>query len=351
MTGNLSNAASWPQFLEAMPAERTTCARVILAIAMPRAIEAACLAALLACVSQGQTAAPLSFEVASVKPSKPPVIGESYNSHFDGRGIDAHRFTLRMCITNAYGVKDFQVSAPAWLSDERYDIVAKVPAGTKSDQVPEMLQTLLAERFKLQIHRETKEFPGFDLVVGKNGPKLALAAPGAPDAPEAPYGPRSPLPRHGTRTSPLPGGGGKLQARGIKMDKLARTLSTLLGRPVTNMTELPSRYDPSFEFTRSDEREGGLVQRIGGPPPEPPPGSEDGASVFATIQNPGLELVSRKVPLEVIVVDHAEKTPTENRSSAALSVRAPRWRPPPDRQLRNPSTATLAHSPGARECR
>jgi len=280
---------------------------------MPRAIEIACLAALLASLSAGQTAAPLSFEVASVKRADPPVIGESHSSRFSGKGVDAHYIPLRICITYAYGVKDFQVSAPAWMSYEMYDIVAKPPAGTKSEQdVREMLQTLLAERFKLQVHRETKEFQGFALVVGKDGPKLAAEAPDDPDAPITRNDPRGRLPRDSYRTSSLHGGGGKFEARGMNMDGLAGVLSRLLGRPVANTTELPDRYDLSFEYSRDDAQGGGLIGVVGGPPREPPAGSDPGTSVFKSIQKLGLRLEPRKVPLEVIVVDHAERKPTKN---------------------------------------
>src|SRR5208283_5325729 len=150
--------------------------RVILMMFMPRAIHTACLAAMLVCISAGQTGNPLSFEVASVKLARPLVPGESRGTK---RGIDRIELqyaTLRNCIVYAYRVKDFQVSAPAWLDDLHYDIVAKGPAGTRPDHLQEMLQTLLAERFKLQIHRETKEVAGLALVVGKDGPKFEKAA-------------------------------------------------------------------------------------------------------------------------------------------------------------------------------
>jgi uncharacterized protein (TIGR03435 family) len=77
----------------------------------------------------------------------------------------------------AYHVKDFEVSAPARLGEERYDIIAKSPEGSRPTQMAEMMQTLSAEQFKMQIHRKTKEFPGGSLVVAKDGPKLTRTAP------------------------------------------------------------------------------------------------------------------------------------------------------------------------------
>jgi uncharacterized protein (TIGR03435 family) len=248
---------------------------------MQRSIDIAWLAALLACASAGQTAAPLSFEVASVKPAEPPVSGQFRATVNDGDRVDLY-ITLRNCITLAYRVKDNQVSAPAWLNHAWYDIVAKRPAGTGNEQVPEMMQTLLAERFKLAIHRETKEFAGFALVVGKNGPKLAKAAPDGA------------VRRSSGRMSATPGEGGKFEDHAITMDRLADALPRILGQPVVNATQLAGEYDVSFEYAPLAA------------------GSDLGVSIFKSIQDLGLKLEPRKIPLDIVVVDHAEQTPTGN---------------------------------------
>jgi len=117
----------------------------------------------------GQTAAPLSFEVASVKPAAP---GQWRESKAGVDRIDFPNATLRYCIAFSYDLKEYQISGPSWLGELRYDIVAKGPVGTRRDQLPGMMQVLLAQRFGLQAHNETKEFSVFALVVGKNGPKL-----------------------------------------------------------------------------------------------------------------------------------------------------------------------------------
>ena len=89
---------------------------------------------------------------------------------------------MKNVLTNAYGVKGFQISGPGWLDSERYDIVAKLPRGATKAEFMVMLQNLLAERFKLTLHREKKDLPMYALVVGKNGPKLkeSVEDPAAP---------------------------------------------------------------------------------------------------------------------------------------------------------------------------
>ena len=90
-----------------------------------------------------------------------------------GRGADFSGASLASFISRAYRVRSFQISGPQWMNTTRFDIFAKLPGGASPDQVLEMLQTLLAERFRLVLHRESKEFPVYMLVVGKEGPKLA----------------------------------------------------------------------------------------------------------------------------------------------------------------------------------
>ena len=144
---------------------------------MIRNISVAGAAMLAACVCWSQPATP-SFEVASVKPSAPSAQWRESKAGVDR--IDFPNATLRYCIAYAYGLKEYQVSGPSWLSELRYDIVAKGPEGTLHDQLPDMMQALLAERFQLELHDETKEFSVFALTVGKNGPKLK-ASPPEPD--------------------------------------------------------------------------------------------------------------------------------------------------------------------------
>jgi uncharacterized protein (TIGR03435 family) len=248
-------------------------------------------AGFVAASAYGQTAAPLSFETASVKPSGPLHLrpGESVGTSTGFDRVSFPYVALRYCIAYAYRVGDFQISGPAWLGDQHYDIVAKGPAGTVPKQLPEMVQTLLAERFKLQFHRESKEFAGLGLVVGKTGPKLEKAAGGC-----------TPL----ISVSPPLFKGGRVEGDCSSLEMLAVNLSIVLGRPVANMTRLTGQYNFVVEVSRDDTNSGSTR-----PPVD---GIEAGVSVFTSIEKLGLKLEARKIPLDVIVVDHVEKTPGEN---------------------------------------
>jgi hypothetical protein len=142
-------------------------------LAMLRAIMGAGLVVFACCAALAQT-----FEVASVKPAAPITGNRIMVMMRGGPGtpdpgqITYTNVSLQNVLINAYGVKGFQISGPGWLDSERYDIVAKVPRGATKEQFMGMLQNLLAERFKLTLHREKKDLPMYALVVGKNGPKL-----------------------------------------------------------------------------------------------------------------------------------------------------------------------------------
>jgi uncharacterized protein (TIGR03435 family) len=246
-----------------------------------------------------QTTAPLSFEVASVKPATPLKPGESRGTRFKRDGIDFYT-TLRYCISYAYGVKDYQVSAPSWLRDTTFEIIAKAPAGATREQFPEMIRTLLAERFKLQVHRETKDLDGFALVVTKDGPKLTPAT-AKPDSAGRVF-------TFQTRMSP--GGNGTIDYKANSMAALARNLASLIGRPVLDETGLEGTYSLMLEYNQYDSAGGNAFRVVGGTPP--PPDAEPGVSIFTSIQKYGLKLEPRRVPGDVIVVDRIEKTPTEN---------------------------------------
>ena len=120
-----------------------------------------------------QSPEPPAFEVASVKPNRSG--GGSTHSDSDNGRITCVNMSLKRYIARAYGVREDQISAPDWLATERFDLVAKASSSVNSDTLMQMLQTLLAERFKLVVRRESKELPVYALVVAKNGPKLEKA--------------------------------------------------------------------------------------------------------------------------------------------------------------------------------
>jgi uncharacterized protein (TIGR03435 family) len=231
------------------------------------------------------------FEVASVKVST-DISGHSGTDR-EGHNLRMQNATLRTCIALAYGVTLPQVVGPEWLDSTGYDIDAKGAAGTEK-QVPQMLQALLAERFKLALHRDTRELAVYALVVAKGGIKMEKAKEGGP---------------RGTTNSSTSGSRGNMTAQGVTMAKVANVLSGArfgLDRPVLDQTGLDDVYD--FTLTWTPERPGEArreetrTEERNAPPP-----------LLAALQEQlGLKLEPRKAPIEVLIVDHAEKIPTEN---------------------------------------
>ena len=229
-----------------------------------------------AALAQSAGARP-AFEVASVKPNT----SGTRHSHTQTSAsrLSMTNVTLQRCIENAYNIKSFLLSGPGWLDSERFDITAKVPAGSSEREFGAMLQTLLADRFKLAVHREPKTLSGYALLVGKGGPKLQEVAAG--------------------QKSSMNSENTKLTAQSASMVKLAEFLAGVLDGPVVDMTELAGAYDFNLEWV-SDES----TATAGGPA---------GPSLFTALQEQlGLRLRSQKVPVEILVVDHAEKVPKEN---------------------------------------
>jgi uncharacterized protein (TIGR03435 family) len=255
------------------------------------------LAGALASGALAQTAKLPSFEVASVKPAAPCCApGQWRESKVLDDRIDFRYVTMRYCVAAAYRLKEYQVSGPAWINEARYDILARAAEETRKEQLPEMLQALLAERFKLEIHREKKEFDVFVLGVGKNGPKLTESPAETANQGGAAYG-----------ISMTGGGVGRLECKRANMTSFAATLPRFVGRPVVDQTGLTGRYDFDLEFSPDDMK----GMRVEAPPPGMPT-AEFGMSIYTSIQKVGLKLEGRKMPLDAIVVDRGEKTPIEN---------------------------------------
>jgi uncharacterized protein (TIGR03435 family) len=232
-------------------------------------------------------AGPRSFEVASVKRSPPPS-GNGINSsmRLDPGRLTCNNVSLKKLIYESYAVKDYQVSGPDWLNTEIYDITATLPPGVSRDDVLLMLQTLLAERFKLTLHRDAREMPVYALVVGKGGSKLQ----------EVEFARGSTSASHG-----------KLVATTIPIRNFTEFLSRQTGRPVLDMTGLKGFY--SFSLNYTPEEALSVPEPGSGPIAE----SAVGPTLLNAIQEQlGLKLEARKAPVEILVVDHAEKIPTEN---------------------------------------
>jgi uncharacterized protein (TIGR03435 family) len=238
----------------------------------------------------GQAAPAPSFEAASVKPSKDGPDSGSGITTTKGR-ISARNVTLKRCVRGAYGIEEAQVlGGPKWVDEARYDIEARAAGPAGDHELMMMLQSLLAERFKLAFHRETRALPGYALVLGKGGLK---AKPSEPDA--------------DSRTSSR---WGIIEGAGCDMAHLALKLSEALHLPVADFTAVPGEFDFKLEWTADDMQ--AKPPSGGDKPVIAAPEGVSGPSIFEALQEQlGLKLESRKVPAEVLVIDSAEK-PSEN---------------------------------------
>lgn len=272
----------------------------------------------------------LAFEVASIKPAEPlnaerMMAGQQHISvNVDAARVDFSDVSLAELIRAAYRVKLYQISGPEWMTTSRFDVAAKLPEGAKADQVPEMMRTLLAERFHLALHNSSKETPVYALVIGKDGLKLKESTPDdASDGSGAPAGGRD-----GAGVNPMttsgPNGSSTMSAgpNGLHVDLKNMTIASILDwlsrftdRPVVDQTGLNGRYDLALDASRDEmlnaARAAGMVVESGRRAPEAAtdPGAD---SIFASIQRVGLKLEPRRLPLILLVVDHLDKTPTEN---------------------------------------
>jgi len=282
----------------------------------------ACLFAILAAgmaFSQTPAARP-EFEVASVKPSAPPTADGQFNVgvHIDGAMVRCSYLSLRNYLTMAYDVKDYQILAPDWISTDHFDIAGKLPAGSSGDkQLRGMVASLLADRFKLTFHRETRDFPAYALVVAKSGLKIKAQPPDADSSDTGSVDVNvSGGGRGGTvvnlgNGSYISYGLNKLEAKKVTFASLMDSLGKFVDRPVVDMTELDGRYDFTLEYSVEELRS--LVRSSGGDGSRiPDSGADPAVSIFSSLEALGLKLEPRKAPVEVIVVDHAERIPTAN---------------------------------------
>jgi uncharacterized protein (TIGR03435 family) len=223
-----------------------------------------------------------AFEVASVKVNRSNDGSSSYPRLTNGT-LTAQNATLKMILQAAYGLSALQINGPGWLEADRYDLEAKSPQGVPDTEMMPMLQSLLKVRFQLMAHRETREMPVYDLIVGKDGLKISLFDPS--------HIPPTP-PRNGAAS---------LIIGAMTMSQLAAQMTPAAGRPVVNKTGLEGRYFCAVSFSP-------LSAEATGSGTDPRP-----LDIFAAVQQQlGLKLEPNKGPLEVLTVDHAERVPTEN---------------------------------------
>jgi uncharacterized protein (TIGR03435 family) len=276
-----------------------------------------------------------AFEVATIK-AAPPITAAMVSAgqihtgmKVDRAQVDIGYSSLADLIRIAYQVKPHQISGPDWISDQRWDILAKIPDGVSPNQVPQMLQTLLAERFGLQIHRENHSGRVYALEVAKGGPKLKQSPFEDPQTADS-----DPLKvatsRNGvstvvtgggygiTKTEMRPDGSMHLESSKMTVAQLCDALSYYLDRPVVDLTQLPGSYVVELEFSAADLRYAAL--KAGAYPQATADASRaaelasepTGASLIASVQKLGLRLTPQQATIETIVVDRLERTPRAN---------------------------------------
>jgi uncharacterized protein (TIGR03435 family) len=222
------------------------------------------------------------FEIASIKPVDRADIPKTVN--FRGGGLNATNCSLKDLIQMAWDVRGFQITGgPGWLEFEKYNVAAKpatavnifAPGTGGISQVRVMIQALLAERFELKLHRETKEMSVCFLRVAKNGIRLERTADGV-----------------GPKTS-MNDGRGRLNAAQIDMGMLARELGGIMGLAVIDQTALQGAYDIKLTWEPDQDTS--------------TPASSALPTLFAAIQQIGLRLESGRAPVEMLAVEHAAK--------------------------------------------
>jgi uncharacterized protein (TIGR03435 family) len=325
----------------------------------PALILTAALTLLTTTQAPAQTKSP-AFDVATIRVSAPldPAKLQAdmqagrmprFGAHVDASRAEYTYMTLRDLIANAYDLKPYQITGPDTLTAQRFDIVATLPDGASKDDAPRTLQELLADRFKLTLHRETAEHPVLALIVARGGPKLTEAAPSAPlddDTPlkpgemkiDTPDGPAR-MTRNsdgsmvfnmgtkGTMTQRI-----DLESKSLHLDASSLTMQgfadmltnvTQMGNPgggrqVVDMTGLKGSYQVSIDFSLAElmaaaKAAGALPAGAATPAASLGVASDPtGSDVYASVQKLGLKLEPRKAPIEQLIVDHVEKTPTDN---------------------------------------
>ena len=261
------------------------------------------------------------FEVASVKPSVPAADGRRAMSIVRDPGrIDYKNIHLLTLLYEAYGVREDQVIGPPEFNSAFYDVVATLPPATTQDQLAVMFQTLLAERLKLKVHRETRELPVYAVAIAPNGLRMRAA-----QTPPDDGGPGA----EAKKPTSLPyqvyqGQGGVTRITGkMPVSTLIVTVRGRLDRPMLDMTALKGDFDIKLEWASEGEAPARVVNgaRIGAipsggdaaaPVASAPSGSPREALFSAMEKQLGLKVNARKAPVEMLVIDHVERVPTEN---------------------------------------
>jgi len=222
----------------------------------------------------------IAFEVASIKPAPPQELGRtSVRRSTDKARLNYMNVSLMDLVTDAYRVQPREVVGPDWLDSVRYDVLAKLPEGAKGDQIPEMLQSLLVERFGLKAHQDSKEMSMYALIVGKGGSKMKKAE------------------KAGGMGSNSKNGRVHMTVKAT-MDDFAKNLSGRLDRPVVDQTGLEGAWEFELDYL-TDGAENAAAEAL--------------PTIYTAMQDQlGLKLNPTKGAVRMVVVDHIDKVPAEN---------------------------------------
>src|SRR5262245_26193509 len=302
----------------------------------------------IATASAQQSAPKKSFEVASIKASAPldpqkMLSGQQrVGMKMDAGRVDIENWSILELLNAAYKVSPTRLTGPGWpagfnpLAASRFDIHATFPPGATKDDVPEMLQSLLAERWMLAFHNEQRELQVLALVVGKDGPKLQPSPAETPDAANTTNRPdpvqisvdllkgmtiRGAGQAGAMKLNVTPDGMIHMTAERLTMTQLADSLVQFLGRPVVDQTGLTGNYQVAFELSQADvlaaARAAGMqlpgAPAAGGAGPAAAAADPSGGiSAYQSVEKMGLKLEPRKARLDYMVIDRLEKVPTED---------------------------------------
>ena len=252
-----------------------------------------------AALAAGQAFAPtgsLTFEVASLKPSKPGAPDGGLHPAPGGQRYIGSNWVLRNYLLVAYQVKSSQiVGGPGWVDTDPYDLNAEAEKPSSIEELHIMLQNLLTERFKLRFHYETKEMSAYVLTVDKSGPKNLELRPGAGGG-DLNIDKNAEQFLHETWTTHC-----------ASMDYFTFVLAQIFDKPILNQTGLKGCFNFQIKFTQElppNLQEGQLFNGV--------PIDASGPTIYQALQNQlGLKLESKKAPVATLVIDHAEK-PSEN---------------------------------------
>ena len=242
------------------------------------------------------------FEVVSVKPNNSLDRAVRINFPSPGRFV-AQNVWLRFLIQNAWNVRDYQVVAgPGWAASDRFDIEAKGDAKASREEMRLMLQHLLEDKFQLTIHHESRNLPLYRLVAAPDGSKLhepekgrcleqgAQPAPGKPECGSSEWSPRS------------------LSGTAITMQQFTAMLQNILQRPVIDQTGFGGPFDVTLNWVPDQTTPGLLAPGV--EPPPLPATNDSGPTIFNAIaESLGLRLQASKGPVDILVIDRAEKPP------------------------------------------